>query len=62
MALETRPGSLGEEDAMILWMNWTVALGAPYLEAIDAVTRKGAADVPYAVFALLPVPSRLQRP
>ena len=47
---------------MILWMGWTIALGAPYLRFIDAVTRKGAADVPYPVFALLSGPSRLQRP
>jgi hypothetical protein len=47
---------------MILWMDWTVALGVPYLGLIDGVTRKGAADVPYPVFALLPDPSRLQRP
>jgi hypothetical protein len=26
---------------MILWMGWTVALGVPYLELIDAMTRKG---------------------
>jgi hypothetical protein len=56
------PDSLGEEDAIILWMDWTVALRAPYLGLIDAVAHKGAADVPYPVFALLPGPSRLQRP
>jgi hypothetical protein len=44
------------------WLGWTIALAVPYLGLIDGVTRKGAADVPYPVFALLRSPSRLQRP